>query len=105
MKAKGDKVNTFFSHLHTAIIFMTSGSHGQTGQGTVSLRLMTSQYKDIVNHTQNKNQKNAYFAVYGLEIVCEIAKVPFEISHKIWSPYTAKYAFYDVLKVWRIVIF
>ena len=32
--------------------------------------------------------------VYGLQILCEISKGNFEISHKIWNPYTAKYAFY-----------
>ena len=36
--------------------------------------------------------------MYGFKILCEISKVPFEISHKILNPYTAKYAFYDVLK-------
>ena len=34
------------------------------------------------------------FAVYGLEIMCEISKGTFEISHKILNPYTAKYAVY-----------
>ena len=28
----------------------------------------------------------------------------FEISHKILNPYTANYAFYDVLKIWRLMI-
>ena len=36
--------------------------------------------------------------MYGFKILCEISKVPFEISHKILNPYTAKYAFYEVLK-------
>ena len=27
-----------------------------------------------------------------------------EISKNILNPYTAKYAFYEVLKVWRIII-
>ena len=30
--------------------------------------------------------------MYGFKILCEISKVPFEISHKILNPYTAKYA-------------
>ena len=29
----------------------------------------------------------------GLKILCEISKGSFEISHKIWNPYTAKYSF------------
>ena len=37
--------------------------------------------------------QDAYFAMYGFIILCEIPKVPFEISHKILNPYTAKYAF------------
>ena len=36
--------------------------------------------------------------MYGFKILCEISKVPFEISHKILKPYTAKYAFYEELK-------
>ena len=39
--------------------------------------------------------------MYGIKILCEISKVPFEISHKILNPYTAKYAFYClVFSVW-----
>ena len=30
-------------------------------------------------------------------------KVTFEISHKIWNPYTAKCAFYEVLIAWQIM--
>ena len=42
--------------------------------------------------------------MYGFKILCEISKVPFEISYKILNPYTAKYAFYEVLKIWRLMI-
>ena len=35
--------------------------------------------------------------MYGFKILCEISKVPFEISHTILNPYTAKYAFYCLL--------
>ena len=40
----------------------------------------------------------------------EIPKVTFEISHEIWNPYAAKYAFYwhlflfltyDIFELWR----
>ena len=55
--------------------------------GPVSLRLMMSQFKDIVTHTQKLKTVNAYFAAYGFKILCEISKVPFEISHKILNPY------------------
>ena len=37
-------------------------------------------------------------------MLCEISKVPFEISHKILNPYTRKYAFYEVLNGWRIMV-
>ena len=37
--------------------------------------------------------------MYGFKILCEISKVPFEISHKILNPYTAKYVFYEVLRI------
>ena len=36
--------------------------------------------------------------MYGFKILCEISKVPFEISHNILKSNTAKYAFYKVLK-------
>ena len=53
---------------------------------------------------------DAYFAVYGLKILCEISKGTFEISYKILNPYTKKYAFYcllilpvsyDIFVLWR----
>ena len=46
----------------------------------------------------------------GFQILCDISKVAFEISHKIWNPFTAKYAFYwlyffcvigDIFELWR----
>ena len=40
--------------------------------------------------------------MYGFKILCEISKVPFEISHKILNPYTAKYAFYGMLKFYNL---
>ena len=36
----------------------------------------------------------------GLKILCEILKVPFEISHTFFNPYIATYAFYKVLNLW-----
>ena len=66
-----------------------------------SLRLMTSQLKDIVIHTQKLRTVKCTFAVYGLKILCEISKGTFEIL----NPYTAKYAFYEVLKLGRIMIY
>ena len=37
--------------------------------------------------------------MYGFKILCEILKVAFEISHNILNSYSAKYAFYEVLKL------
>ena len=42
--------------------------------------------------------------MYGFKILCEISKGTFEISRKILNPYTAKYAFYEVLKIWQVMI-
>ena len=72
--------------------------------GPVSLRLMTLQFKDIVTHTQKLKTVKCIFAVYGFKIWCEISKVPFEITHKILVPYTAKYTFYDVLQIYGLMI-
>ena len=74
---------------------------------TILRRLMFSQFQ---NRKYRKSRSktniiwNTYFVVYALKLVCEILKVPFEISHKSWNSYTAKYAFYVVFNVWRIVI-
>ena len=73
-------------------------------QGPVSLRLMTSQFKYIVNPT--KTEVNwMHILLFGFQILSEISKVPFEISHKILSSYAAKYAFYKVLKLCQVMIF
>ena len=34
--------------------------------------------------------------MYVFKILCEISKVPFEISHKILNPYIAKFQFYEM---------
>ena len=36
--------------------------------------------------------------MYGLDILCGISKVPFEIPHKISYPYIERYDFYAILK-------
>ena len=43
--------------------------------------------------------------MHGFKILCEISKVPFEISYKILNAYAAKYAFYEVLKIWRHMLY
>ena len=46
----------------------------------------------------NESQCDVYFAFYEFQILCEISKASFEISHKIWNPYTAKCAFCEMLR-------
>ena len=40
----------------------------------------------------------------GSKFCVKQSKLPFEISHKIFNQYTTKYAFYETLKIWRLVI-
>ena len=75
---------------------------GFSSMEPVSLRIMTSQFKDIVITRKNTRQWNAYFAVYGYEILCEISKVPFEILHKILNP---KICILRGVKIRRIMIY
>ena len=52
---------------------------GELGHmGPVSLRLMTSQFKDIVTHTQKYMTVKCTFCGVWVQILCEISKVPFE---------------------------
>ena len=81
---------------------------GDWNPGPVSLRLMTSQFKDIVYHTQKlKSVKCTFCGVWVPNLVS------FEVSHKIWNPYTAKFASYkvvlqfydmsyDILELWHL---
>ena len=48
--------------------------------------------------------------MYEFQILCETSKGTFDISHKIWNPYTTKNAFYwllflcvayDIFELWR----
>ena len=36
--------------------------------------------------------------MYGLDILCGISKVPFEILHKMFFPYTERYDSYTTLQ-------
>ena len=68
----------------------------------------TKAYDDTIQRYR-KSQKNwksvkVYFAVYGFKILCEKAKVPFEIMHVILNACTTKYAFHEVLWIWQIMI-
>ena len=42
--------------------------------------------------------------MYGFKILCEISKVPFEISHKMVNPYPTKYAFFEVFRILQFMI-
>ena len=60
---------------------------------------LTKAYDVTIQRYRNSHAKiedskmHILFVVYGFKILCEISKVPFEISHKILNPYTAKYEF------------
>ena len=56
------------------------------------------------SHAKIEKSKMHILRCMDSKILCEISKVPFEISHKILNSYTAKYAFYEVLKIWRLMI-
>ena len=71
--------------------------------GSVSLRLMTSQLKDIVNH------KSVKYIFCGLWVQnwCEISEVPPEFAHQISNPFTGPYIvkcpFNELSKYWRLM--
>ena len=75
-----------------------------THLGPVSLRLMTSQFKDIVTHTQKLETVKCIF--------CDVWVQNFVWNFKghLWNftqnfePYITKYAFYEVLKISRLTI-
>ena len=62
---------------------------------------LTKAYDVTIPRYRNSHEKKGNSKMH---ILCEISKVPFEISHKILNSYTAKYAFYEVLKNWRLTI-
>ena len=69
---------------------------------------LTKDY-DVTNRSYPITRKQyktvkSIFAVYGFKILCAISKGTFEIWHKILNPYTAKYAFYKVVKFWQLKI-
>ena len=83
----------------------TNDTIGFVVPGAVPLRSMTSQFQDIVNHKQKWMSVKCIFCdIWIQNFVWHFTKVPFEISLKILNTYSAKYAFYEVLKIWRIMI-
>ena len=55
------------------------------GRPTKAYDVTIQRYRN--SHAKIEKQYNAYFAVYGFKILCEIL-----------NPYSAKYVFYQVLK-------
>ena len=43
--------------------------------------------------------------MYGFKMSCEISRGTFDIAYEILNQYTEKCAYYDVLNVWRIIIY
>ena len=68
--------------------------------GPVSLRLMASQFKDIVTHTPRyKTVKCTFFSAWVQHFVWN-----FNFTWKNLNTYTVKYAFYEVLCIWRLMV-
>ena len=72
--------------------------------GPVAPRLMTSQLKDIVTHTQKlKTVKCIFCGVWVQNFVRNFNGALWNFTQN-FEPYTAKYALYEVLKTWRLMI-
>ena len=41
--------------------------------------------------------------MYGLDMLCEIWKVFFEVPHKISYPYIERCVFYPYVKIWELL--
>ena len=68
-------------------------------QEPVSLRFMASQFKDIVTYTQ-KLQDSKTHMLRCMGSICFVWTFT-----KHFEPFTIKYAFYEVLKTWRLMIY
>ena len=42
--------------------------------------------------------------MYGFKICVKFERYPLKFHKKILNPYIAKYAFYEVLNIWRVMI-
>ena len=51
--------------------------------------LMKSQFKYIINHTNNRIQLNTYFALYRCTFLVKFQKCPLKLHTKILNPHTA----------------
>ena len=74
-------------------------------QGTVSLRLMTSQLKYIVNHTQKLNQVNYIFCGVWIQYFVGDFKGVLWVFKQNFVPYTTKYNFtrcWNFDKLWYV---
>ena len=76
--------------------------------GVVSLKPMTSQFKPKQKSVKcifcKQKSAKCIFCGAWFKIVCEILRMPFEISHEILNPYIAKYTFYEMFAVSRNMI-
>ena len=66
---------------------------------------LTKAYDVTILRYRKPYAKIKFSKMHILWCMCsKMKKEPFEISHNILNPYTTTYAFYDVLKIWRIMI-
>ena len=56
------------------------------------------------SHAKIENSKVLILRCIGSKFCVKILEMPFEISHEIKYSYTEKYAFYEVIKIWRFRI-
>ena len=69
-------------------------------QGTVSLGLMTSQFKDILNQVQQTKVCKMHILWCMVSKFCvKFENVPFEISHKFFNTFSTKCAFMRYMKL------
>ena len=104
------KICAPYSHRCTILHFISPVTPLWMAQGTPRARRTKSYdvtidiYRNSPAKVQDSKMHNLWCMGSKLKIGCEISNVRFEIPHQILNPYTAKYAFYEVLKLLRLMI-
>ena len=65
---------------------------------------LTKAYDVTIQRYRNSHAETEDSKMHILRCTGSKVCVSFEISHKSLGPYTAKYAFYEVLTIWRLMI-
>ena len=91
-------MNWLLSILLVIVVYVTDAWVIIAALGIVSLKVYDiTIWRYRKSHTKVEVIKMHICSVW-IQILCEISKVPFEISHKTLNPHTAKYVFYEVIK-------